>query len=239
MRKILFILLFHFAVNLHGQSVHQLYMSADFNKMIEKYGREKLEIVVPPKSILDSLSSTHFEWVEGYRIQLFAASDAENAQKMAAKVRKAVSDSVYVVKDGALYRIQFGDYTDRITAETKVDSMRKYGWPRAWIVSGRVKKYLSGAHEGKIDSLKRQNDYSYVPEKNGFGVQVAAYSDFSSANKIQKKLGEKFTGVSIIKIGTLYKVIVGNFVQRREADNLLNDIRNAGFKDAWVTVIPL
>ncbi|MCK5077884.1 MAG: SPOR domain-containing protein [Calditrichia bacterium] len=217
-----------------GQSSKKVFMSADFNKMIKLYGKGNVKIKLPQKQILDSLKSRPYVWMDGYRIQLFASNDRHKVNDMKTNLSNQVEDSVYIIKDKALYRVQFGDYTDRIIAETKVDSMRKYGWPSAWIVTCRVKKFVD---EKKKEVIKQpiNNEMNILSEY--YAIQVAAYSTIESAKFVKRKLQNKFSDVNVIEISGLYKVVVGKLPHRKDAESLLVAIKGTGYKDAWVTLV--
>ena len=217
-----------------AQSSKKVFLSADFNKMIELYGKKTVEIKLPEKQVLDSLKRTPFVWTDGYRIQLLASNDKVKAENLKLNLQNQVEDSVYIIKDEALYRVQFGDYTDRIVAETKVDSMRKYGWPRAWIVTCRVKSFLNDIEEENIEQPVK-NEMGILSEY--YAIQIAAYSTIESAESIQRELQSKYSDVNIIEISGLYKVVVGKLLHRNEAESLLDAIKGAGYHDAWVTLV--
>ena len=216
-----------------GQSAKKIFMQADFNKMIERYGKQQVEIQLPKKQILDSLKKRPYVWTEGYRIQLFASNNIQSARQMKKKLHTQIEDSIYIVKDEALYRIQFGDYTNRIIAETKVDSMRKYGWPRAWIVTRKVKEFVK--KETKIKTPQPKNEMDNLSEY--YAVQVAAYSTKESAKAVQIELLNRFSVVNICNINGLYKVLVGEIPHRNAAESLLDEVKNAGYNDAWITFV--
>ena len=220
---------------LSALSAQSIYYKADFNKMIARYGKDEIRLILPPKQIRDSLQATPFTWMDGFRIQVFAGQNRENALSIAEKLKHAVTDSVYLIRDNALFRVQFGDYTDRIVAETKVDSMRKWGWPEAWIATRKVKKYIYNV----IKTVQEEQQLRDFSEASTFySVQIAACGTMRSAEKVLVNVKTIFPETYIIKIGGLFKILIGKYDQKSEAEGVLERARNAGFNDAWITGNP-
>ncbi|GAB4183879.1 MAG: hypothetical protein Kow00108_21220 [Calditrichia bacterium] len=204
----------------------------DFNKMIEQYGKNELSFELPAKKTLDSLRSPHYIWTDGYRIQVVATSDKNKALDIKNELAAGLTDSVYVIRDQQLYRVQFGDYIDRIKAETMVDSMRKFGWPAAWIVSRKVKQFVS-------DSLNIKSTLTagtYQP-RTYWSIQLGAFSDEREAQKFIQEIKPKIEDAETIRINSFTKVVVGKYNNEEKARIRLQSIQQAGFKDAWLTEI--
>lgn len=238
MKKIIWILCsIIITVSAQEMKTNPLY-KADFNQLVSYYGKDRLRFYLPPQKVLDSLQSTPYVWVDGYRIQVAALSDSGKARMIAEKLKSAVNDSVYVEFEKGLYRIQFGDYQKRIIAETKVDSMRKWGWPESWIVTRKVKKYL--INSDRIKTVVRADSSGtssagVFQGKIAYAIQLGAFSSRVSAESFIKKNLAQFSNAYIIQSGNLFKVLIGPYGDEKSARNMLLKIQQAGFSDAWLT----
>lgn len=230
------ILVIFLGVQGNGQKLTGKITELDFQNMIQTYGHEELRFTLPSRQVLDSLSRPPFVWVDGYRIQVAAVSSPQRAAELADLLKRSLTDSVYVLSENNLFRIQFGDYTDRITAETKVDSMRKYGWPEAWIVTRKVKKWVSptdSASQPLNHSAKMEADD--LTDKVFYSVQIAAFSNRAAAEQFVQQIEKPQWDIRIFPAGDFLKILVGKFASREEAEIQLQAVRQAGFTDAWIT----
>ncbi|MBN2379826.1 SPOR domain-containing protein [candidate division WOR-3 bacterium] len=76
--------------------------------------------------------------VSGYRVQIFASSTNEGANKVASEARFKFTESVYVEYDAPYYKVRVGDYKNRSDAEILREKARNVGYSDAWIVQTEV-----------------------------------------------------------------------------------------------------
>lgn len=79
--------------------------------------------------------------IDGFRVQLFATKDYENAlvaRKEAEFVFAEYGYNVYVEFDAPYYKVRVGDCKSREEAEALRELARKNGYPSAWIVKTKV-----------------------------------------------------------------------------------------------------
>ncbi len=79
--------------------------------------------------------------IDGFRVQLFATKDYENAlvvRKEAEFVFIDYGHNVYVEFDAPYYKVRVGDCKTREEAEALRELARKNGYPSAWIVKTKV-----------------------------------------------------------------------------------------------------
>jgi hypothetical protein len=235
-KKTSLILIFLIIAGFSRQGNRNPLYKADFNQLVKYYGKNILDFTLPAKKTLDSLQGIPYVWVDGYRIQVAAISDRNHAEEIAEKLKQAVPDSVYVEYEKGLYRIQFGDYQDRIVAETKVDSMRKWGWPESWIVTRKVKKFLlKKVTSPDTVKVQRETKPHFRPSQLQYAIQIGAFSSGQSAKRFIREHLSAFSNVMILQRGTLYKVLIGPYRSEKEARIQLHAIQQAGFNDAWLT----
>lgn len=88
--------------------------------------------------IIDSLRNIQITTKEGYRLQLFESSTVDEANKIMMKYGKSLNDSIYLVFDAPLYKIQYGDFVTKDQAELVKEELRKKGYKKVWIVRSRI-----------------------------------------------------------------------------------------------------
>jgi hypothetical protein len=79
------------------------------------------------------------EFSQGYRIQIFATGniDEANAMRMTA-AQRITDDSLYVVFDPPVYRVRIGDFRTRAEANQRLGAVIALGFADAWIVGDRI-----------------------------------------------------------------------------------------------------
>lgn len=72
--------------------------------------------------------------------------------------------------------------------------------------------------------------------REGYRVQIVASSYQDNANAIAEKVKSAFPGVNVyvVHIQNLYKVRVGDYLDRAAAESMRDKLKNAGYADAWI-----
>lgn len=86
----------------------------------------------------DTTTKTTTTSVPGYRVQIFASSTQEGADKIASEARFKFTERVYVEYDAPYYKVRVGNYKNRADAEILREKARNMGYPDAWIVQTEV-----------------------------------------------------------------------------------------------------
>ena len=77
--------------------------------------------------------------VEGFRIQVFASNNYEDAVAVRNSLNLQLPTQwVYMVYDAPAYKVRVGDYTNRADANLAVDGFIDRGYKGAWVVPDRV-----------------------------------------------------------------------------------------------------
>ncbi|MBD3287106.1 hypothetical protein GF359_10615 [candidate division WOR-3 bacterium] len=76
--------------------------------------------------------------VAGYRVQIFASSTNDGANKVASEARFKFTESVYVEYEAPYYKVRVGDYINKSDAEILKDKARNLGYSDAWIAQTEV-----------------------------------------------------------------------------------------------------
>jgi hypothetical protein len=171
-----------------------------------------------------------FKQVEGFRIQVFAATDSLQAQQIQNSLKRFTNDSVYRFLERGLYKVQLGDYLYRTTADSVRRAALKTGYNGAWVVRKMINTPADN-HPKQIENNKNNT--------NKFSIQLAAYSQKADAETEAHRLNETFSKPILVKrAGHLYKLYYGQFKSKAEAKKYLQTVQKKGFSQAWVTKLP-
>ena len=92
--------------------------------------------------IIDSLRGVQVSTKEGYRLQLFESSTVDEAKKVMAKYDKSLKDTLYLVFDAPLYKVQYGDFVTKNQVENARINLRKRGFKNIWIIRSRINQKI-------------------------------------------------------------------------------------------------
>lgn len=223
-----------FSASLSAQSkmtpkIKEFLTRNDILELIEKYGQNKIELSIKGvEQIKDEQRS--YTVVQGYRCQVFASSQKDNANEMASKIRQAQLDSVYVIRStDNLYKVQVGNFLDRKDALVMVDQLRYAGFTGAWVVETDI-------HTPKEKQPEDISEEETVQSEIYYAVQIFNTKYYDKAKNFKTALEQKFSQpVQIIQENDLWKIVIGHFADHTSASLLLDEMRNQGFVDAWVT----
>ncbi|HQO10009.1 MAG TPA: SPOR domain-containing protein [Clostridiales bacterium] len=160
-----------------------------------------------------------FNKVIGYRVQIFAAKEKANAEKIKSMASKEINERIYIVlAEDNLYKVQVGDYLSKIDAEKMKDQI----------------KSLPNYSDAFV-----QNTYIYYDRSINSGdyyVQIGAFSTKESADEfIAKKLTDLgYTNASVFEDKNLFKVLVGGYKTNLEASEIKEKLKTDGFEGTWI-----
>ena len=100
------------------------------------FGTSQLEL-------LDSIKNLRVTTQDGFRLQIFESSSAEEANQNFKKFNRAFSDSLYLIFDAPLYKIRYGNFVSKNQAEIEKNKIRKKGYKNIWIVRSRIEQNFS------------------------------------------------------------------------------------------------
>ncbi|MGD9487425.1 MAG: SPOR domain-containing protein [Calditrichaceae bacterium] len=190
------------------------------------------EVVLSKRLIPPPPEIPKFKQIDGYRVQVFAGSDSLSASAIKYTVNALSPDSVYLIQDMGLIKVQAGDFLYYPEADKLNQLLRKNGFASAWITQTLINMPVPP------DSPAIMPEETNKPAKDlnrKFKIQVLATSDEFKAKKISTDLSIKFNRESFYeKTGTLFKVFVGGFSSRADAEAVLTKIRGNGYPDAWI-----
>lgn len=203
--------------------------NAFLDSMNTKYDQEvalKMRIIPPPPPPAPTVKQ-----VDGFRIQLFAGADSMNVLTSAENIKRSLPDSLYFLKENNLFKIQLGDFLYRNDADLKLMDLRSHGYPGAWVVKTRINVPV----ESLVVSKTEKDTTQAVNQDAKFRIQVLVTSSAEKAENLIEQLKIQFKHESYFdKSGTFYKIYLGRFGTREQAENTLSQVKNAGYTDAWL-----
>jgi len=75
----------------------------------------------------------------GYRVEVLATDDLNEANNMRAELRFKLRQNVYIIFDPPFYRVRTGDFEDRASAENQSFRLKQLGYPECRVVSDSIK----------------------------------------------------------------------------------------------------
>ncbi len=174
-----------------------------------------------------------FKTIDGYRVQLFAGVDSLNGKTLAAKLRNALNDSIYFFRDGALFKVQAGDFAWRNDADMKVLELRKKGYLQGWVVQRPINWPIDDSLKTTIVPHAAHKPAS--PVVDVFRIQVLVTGNKHKALQVKTQLEQQWKlPARIIHQKNLYKLVFGSFNTRKEAEEWRDKLKTNGYPDAWI-----
>ncbi len=177
--------------------------------------------------------------VQGYRVQIFAGIDSLNAAATKYRAAAMVADSTYLIPGENLYKVLVGDYPYRAEADRMKLTMRDEGFSGAWVVETMVNAPIDTAAATRQSADTSRQTVTEQPAGDEtparFKIQLFVTSDETRAMTLVSELRDQFTQPAYYeKSGGVYKVFIGRFGNRNEAGQFLEQVRAAGYGDAWL-----
>jgi len=221
-----------FYFSLHSQMRPELkdfLWKKDFDELMTNYAEETV-LLHDTGNLQKRLEVRSFYEAPGYRIQTFAGSDMENAGRMAENLVKLEIDSVYVIEDAGLFKVQIGNFLERLDSEKMLDQLRFKGITNAWIVETTIHVSKQPVISPTPSSPPREIPNLY------FAIQIFVTKDLEKAKTFLADFHQKMgSPAAIVQSGEYYKVLAGKFTEEMRARKQLEEIRRAGYPDAWLT----
>jgi hypothetical protein len=217
----------------------QFLESRSFPELINTYKRDHISLFTEGKRA-KIIAARPYTVEKGYRCQVFAGTQKENAENAADKIRALQLDSVYVIYSDAdgLYKVQVGNFDNRRDAEILLDKLRYAKVQGAWVVETDV--HLPKSPEERQEYEAEQIKQQEIEQQPGFyyAIQVFATSDSLKAYQLKDVLDKDLNQpVDVINHESTWKVLVGKFPDRSSAEEYLRVLKRERFGDAWITQV--
>lgn len=88
---------------------------------------------------IDQLTTAAPETLQGFRVQLLATNNFEEANSTRTAITLLNPDLwIYLIFEAPTYKIRAGDFSNRAEAKSLLDQFKKQGYRNAWIVPDRI-----------------------------------------------------------------------------------------------------
>jgi hypothetical protein len=175
-----------------------------------------------------------FREAEGFRVQVFAGADSLRALSVRNEVSGQVKDSVHYFSDKGLYKVQVGDYLYRYLADNMKTDMRQSGFTGAWVVQRNI---IVPFDSSMVQSVEKADTVKTASDNltGAYKIQIMATGAQSKAEETITGLKEHTSYRAFYEFdGNLYRVFVGLFEEESVARQELENLRAAGYNDAWL-----
>ncbi len=203
--------------------VMQYLKNRSFPQLIEQYGSQTIHLTLPSRRTRQ-LDSLPYQLQQGFRVQVIATKFAKVARRVFQQVQQLGVDSVYLVEETGLYKVQVGNFTQRDSARKMLDRLYYAGFKDAWIAPATI-------HLPKLVS-------SSATPLMYYAIQIFASRHEKEARKIQQQYAHQLNWpVWIERMDHLWKVLVGKFTEEATARQVLEKLRLQGWNEAWLTQV--
>jgi hypothetical protein len=203
----------------------------EFDTLIADYAEDKI-ILRDQGDFKERMLRRSFTETSGYRVQTFAGSDRENAEKMATRLINLNLDSVYVIEEKGLYKVQIGNFTEKLEAEKMLDLLRFQDMSNTWIVETLIHVPKQPVAPPVTTTFDTESS------SPNFAIQLFVTKDKRKAEEFSEKFSEELGDSSrVFQTAEFWKVLSGRYIQESKARERLEEIRNSGYPDAWITQI--
>ena len=159
--------------------------------------------------------------IKGFRVQVAALRDYNRAEALREQIQRDAQVLTYIHLDEEiqLYKIQAGNSRTPESAKTLRDAIRALGYPEAYVVRTQI-----------ADVQSQDNATS------SFRVQIFSSSTRGSAEnaQMQARIQLARDDVFIDSEPPYFKVRVGNFQTRNDAEILLEEVTKKGYETAFI-----
>lgn len=203
----------------------------DILDLIDKYGQNRITLTIKGTEQI-KVDRRSYIITSGFRCQVFAGTQLENANGIAARIRELQLDSVYVVTGpDNLIKVQVGNFEDRKDALVMIDKLGYAGVNGAWVVETDI-------HVPKKPQPPQEENDREAKNAFHFAVQVFNTKYLEKAQSYKALLEAKFLEpVQLIQQNDLWKIVIGRFEDKDSASLLLEKMHGQGFADAWITQV--
>lgn len=175
-------------------------------------------------SVPDPVSTS--KRISGYRVQIAAVLDRTRAEALQQNIQRQLQTLTYVYydEDTHLYKIQAGNTSTPAQAEKLRDDIRTQGFPEAYVV------------RTQIEMTDTQPKITAPVKTRGFRLQIFSASTRQAAEDARNRAKQQLSrdDIFIDFEPPYFKVRVGNFKTRKDADKLLDTIKKQGYETPFV-----
>lgn len=162
----------------------------------------------------------------GYRVQIAAVLDRARAEALQQSIQRQLQTLTYVYydEDTHLYKIQAGNNTTPAEAEKLRDDIRTQGYPEAYVV------------RTQIEVTDTRPQIKAPVQTRGFRLQIFSASTRQAAEDARNRAKQllRRDDIYIDFEPPYFKVRVGNFNTRKDAEKLSETAKKQGYETPFV-----
>ncbi len=198
--------------------------TADSSTAREEFDPQTLmddDVVLQTPVRAEAIPPAEVSQIEGFRVQVAALRDYSRAEALREQIQRNAQVLTYIHLDEEiqLYKIQAGNSRTPESAKTLRDAIRALGYPEAYVVRTQI-----------------ANVQSQSNATSGFRIQIFSSSTRGSAEnaQMQARIQLARDDVFIDFEPPYFKVRVGNFQTRNDAEILLEEVTKKGYETAFI-----
>lgn len=162
----------------------------------------------------------------GYRVQIAAVLDRARAETLQKSIQRELQALTYVYydEDTHLYKIQAGNHTLPAESEKLRDDIRAQGYPEAYVV------------RTQIETTDTRPKIKAPVKTRGFRLQIFSASTRQAAEDARNRAKQQLSrdDIFIDFEPPYFKVRVGNFKTRKDAEKLRDTAKKRGYETPFV-----
>ncbi len=171
---------------------------------------------------------------ESWRIQVATVAEERKAEEIVADLTARKSDRVQLDWRGGRYTVFVGEYPTREAAQVERDRLRAWGYGSAFVVRGAGEDIVKEEAAGRGEEEEAEPQPVDVRIVSGWRVQVISVSDKHGAHRIAEEVMKRSGMMAYVEeVAGAYKVRVGDYTSRREANEAKTRLRELGYSGAF------
>ena len=164
---------------------------------------------------------------DGYRCQVLPEHRCRAPKKSANQLKALNLDSVYVLQDESLFKVQVGNFQQRTDAEALLTQLQNAGYSGAWIIEGDVRVAKSEAEQQAIAEQENKLEQQFSSEQNYYyAIQVMATVDSEKAKQLSRDMELRTQQTGSGGSARQYMESIGRqFNSRTDAEQLFRELK--------------
>ena len=215
---------------------------SSFPELIKRFDQETVEITTVGRRAR-ALAERTYTLGKGYRVQAFAGTQRNNAEQIATKLRSIQTDSVYMFQtQQGLYKVQVGDFTKRVEAELLMQELRYNDIQGVWVVETEIREPKTiltrpEPQPQEVNAAPEAPQEEFIPPTTiYYSIQIFATRERDKALDLRDRFAAEVNQpVEVVEQNSFWKVMVGQFDDRPEAERYIQTLNKRRFGDAWIT----
>lgn len=150
----------------------------------------------------------------GFRVQIFSTESEEKAVELVERVKFLLPYNTHIHFEDGSYKVRVGDFIYKNEADAAAEEIRLGEFDDSWVVECPI-------------SLSQ----------DGFRIQLAAMnSPFNASTYAKLVESDMNIPIHVVKENDIWKVRVGDFISKAEAEDFKTRLNEMGYSEVWVVL---